>query len=151
MTTAQLVATHSFSQAKAHLSDVMSEVVRQHHPTVIERNHGKEMMLLLPMDDLQQLLGSFNFSTLASVSDGEFVLRLPELNLIAGGETFEDAVDELESLAVAYAQQFFSRPDFYMQTDRAVHMPYLLRLAVTPPEERRALLVPAPEPAAAVA
>ncbi len=40
------------------------------------------------------LLTNFGFSTQASVSEGEFVLRLPELGLIAGGESFEDAVTE---------------------------------------------------------
>ena len=139
--------THSFSQAKAHLSDVMSEVVRDHAPALIERHGGKETMLLLDMEALEPLLDPFGFSTKASVSDGEFVLRQPELGLVAGGESFDEALDELEGLALAYAGQFFERGDFYRQTDRAGHLPYLLRLVLADPHDRRALLVPRPEAA----
>jgi len=142
-------STLSFSEAKAGLSDVMSGVVREHRPTVVERHHGKEAMLLLGLRDLQPLLEHFRFTTKASVSEGEFVLRQPELGLVAGGESFEDAAQELEELASAYADQFFSRLGFYMQTDRAAHMPWLLRIALTPPRERAELLVPPGEAAAA--
>jgi Antitoxin of toxin-antitoxin, RelE / RelB, TA system len=146
---AEAFSTWSFSEAKAGLSDVMSGVVREHRPTVVERHRGKEAMLLLGLTDLKPLLDHFRFTTKASVSEGEFVLRQPELGLVAGGETFEDAVGELEELVVAYAEQFFARLGFYMQTDRATHMPWLLRIALTPREEHAALLMPVGEPAAA--
>jgi hypothetical protein len=34
-----------------------------------------------------------------SISDGEFVMRLPGRNLIAGGSSYEAALDELVELA----------------------------------------------------
>lgn len=136
---------HSFSEAKAHLSDVMSEVVRDHAPTLIERHGGKETMLLLDTGMLEPLLASFRFSTKVSLSGGGFVLRQPELGLVADGETFDEAANELEELAVQYAADFFERWDFYRHTDRVAHLPYLLRLALAVPDERRALLVPKPE------
>jgi uncharacterized protein (DUF2267 family) len=145
------LATHSFSRAKAGLSDLMSEVVREHQPAVIERNRGKEAMALLPLDDLRRVLDSFTFSTTASVSEGEFVLRQPELGLIAGGDSFDEAVAELRELALAYARQFFARSAFYLETDRAAHLPYLLRVAITPPAELAGVLVPTPSPSAAPA
>ena len=46
---------------------------------------------------------------------------------------------ELVELAAVYAQQFFDRLDFYMQSDRAEQMPWALRIALATPEERRAL------------
>ncbi len=55
----------------------------------------------------------------------------------------------MQELASAYADQFFSRLGFYMQTDRAAHMPWLLRIALTPPRERTELLMPSGEPAVA--
>jgi hypothetical protein len=79
------------------------------------------------------------------VSEGEFVLRQPELNLVVGGETFEQAASELEELALAYAERYFERLGFYAQTDRAEHMPWLLRLILTPAADRRVLLLGAPE------
>ncbi len=79
------------------------------------------------------------------MSEGEFVLRQSELGLLAGGETFELAAAELEELAVAYAERYFERLDFYAQTDRAEEMPWLLRLVLTPETDRRALLIGEPE------
>src|ERR1019366_986812 len=116
MSAAETLSTRSFSEAKAGLSDVMSGVVREHRPTVVERHYGKEAMLLLGLTDLKPLLDHFRFTTKASVSEGEFVLRQPELGLVAGGETFEDAARGLDELSVAYAKQFFARLGFYMQT-----------------------------------
>lgn len=123
----------------------MSGVVHDHQPTIIERHGGKEAMLLLGLADMEPLLDHFAFHTLASASEGEFVLRQQELSLIAGGETFEQAASELEQLAVAYAERYFERLSFYAQTDRAEQMPWLLRLILTPETDRRGLLVGAPE------
>jgi hypothetical protein len=123
----------------------MSGVVHDHQPMVIERHGGKEAMLLLGLADIEPLLGHFAFHTLSSVSDGEFVLRQAELDLIAGGDTFEHAASELEELAVAYAERYFERLHFYAQTDRAKQMPWLLRLILTPETDRRALLIGEPE------
>jgi Antitoxin of toxin-antitoxin, RelE / RelB, TA system len=89
----------------------------------------------------RRLLDHSDFHTLSSVSDGEFVLRLQELGLVAGGETFEQAASELEELALAYAERYFERLHFYAQTDRAEQMPWLLRLILTPDADRRALLL----------
>ncbi len=149
MGTVGAFSTWSFSEAKAGLSDVMTDVVREHRPTLVERYRGKEAMLLLGVTDLQPLLEHFRFTTKASVSEGEFVLRQPELGLVAGGATFEDAARELEELSVVYAERFFARLSFYMQTDRARHMPWLLRIVLTPPPQRAALLVPMDSPTAA--
>ncbi len=137
--------TRGLSEAKATLSDVMSGVVHRHQPMVIERHGGKEAMLLLGLSDMQPLLDHFRFHTRSSVSEGEFVLRQPELNLVAGGDTFEQAASELEELAVAYAERYFERLGFYAQTDRVEQMPWLLRLILTPEANRRALLIGAPE------
>jgi Antitoxin of toxin-antitoxin, RelE / RelB, TA system len=145
MATVSSLPTRGLSEAKAALSDVMSGVVHDHRPTVIERHGGKEAMLLLGLSDIGPLLDHFSFHTLSSVSDGEFVLRQEELGLVAGGETFEQAASELEELALTYAERYFERLHFYAQTDRAEQMPWLLRLILIPEAERRALLIGAPE------
>jgi hypothetical protein len=143
--TAASLPTRGLSEAKAALSDVMSGVVHDHRPIVIERHGGKEAMLLLGLSDMGPLLDHFRFHTVSSVSEGEFVLRQDELNLVAGGETFEQAAAELQELAVAYAERYFERLNFYAQTDRAAQMPWLLRLILTPEADRRALLLGGPE------
>ena len=146
-----LLPSKPFHQAKAQLSDVMSEVVRSHQPFLVDRNRGKELMVLMSASDLLQMLDGFPFSTQVSVSDGEFVFHLPELNLVAAAESFDEGLDELVELAEEHAQLLMGRFDFYAQTDRVTQIPWALRIALTPAEQRRELLVPRPEAPAGVA
>lgn len=55
--------------------------------------------MLVSAGDLGLLLGGLRFEPKVSVSDGEFVVRLPELRLIAGGSSYQDALRELAELA----------------------------------------------------
>lgn len=136
-----LIETLAFSEAKAKLSDLMTSVVHGHRPKAVDRHHGKEEMLLLGREEVMALLESFEFQPKVSVSGGEFVVRLPELGLIAGGESFDGALDELVELAEEYAKQYFARLEFYRETDRRQHFPWVARVAFTPAEERRHLFV----------
>lgn len=136
-----LIETLAFSEAKAKLSDLMTSVVHGHRPKAVDRHHGKEEMLLLGREEVMALLESFEFQPKVSVSEGEFVVRLPELGLIAGGESFDEALDELVELAEAYAEQYLARLEFYRETDRRQQLPWVARVAFTPAEERRQLFV----------
>jgi len=146
-----LLTTKGLSEAKATLSDVMTEVVHGHHPVVVDRHRGKETMLLLSEEHLRPLLESFRFEPQASFEEGEWTLSSPELRLTAGGETFDAALDELVELAEAYALDFFDRQDFYLHTDRIGHLPWLLRLVLADDDARRQLFVEPPDRAAAAA
>lgn len=139
-----LVETLAFSEAKAKLSDLMTAVVHGHRPKAVDRHHGKEEMYLFGREEIMALLESFEFQPKVSVSEGEFVIRLPELGLISGGESFDEALDELVELAEEYAQQYFERFEFYRETDRRQQLPWVARVAVTPAEERRQLFVRGP-------
>jgi hypothetical protein len=144
-----LLAQEAFAQAKAKLSVLMDQAVHDHRLQVIDRHRGKERAMLVSVADMGMLLEGFRFDPRVSVSEGEFVVRLPELNLIAGGESFGAALDELVELVEAQAQDFLARLDFYMQTDRRGQLAWLLKFALTPPEERRSLFIPpAPAPEA---
>jgi predicted RNase H-like HicB family nuclease len=136
-----LIETLAFSEAKAKFSDLMTSVVHGHRPKAIGRHHGKEEMLLLGRAEVMALLESFEFQPKVSVSEGDFIVRLPEFGLMAGGESFEEAVDELVELAEEYAEQYFARLEFYRQTDRRDQLPWVARVAFTPAEERRDLFV----------
>src|SRR6266516_1250599 len=138
-----LLAQEAFAQAKARLSDLMDQAVHDHRLQLIDRHRGKEQAVLVSVDDLGMLLEGFEFHPRVSVSDGEFVVRLPELNLIAGGASYEDALDELVELAEHQAQNFLDRLDFYLQTDRRGQLGWFLKFALTAPRERRSLFSPA--------
>lgn len=139
-----LLPQEAFAQAKARLSDLMDQAVHDHRLQLIDRHRGKEQAVLVSVDDLGMLLEGFEFHPRVSVSEGEFVFRLPELNLIAGGASYEAALDELVELAEQQAQDFLDRLDFHMQTDRRGRLGWLLRLALTAPDQRRSLFSSAP-------
>lgn len=145
MLTSAVIETFGFSEAKARLSELMTTVVHGHRPRVVDRHHGKEEMLLVGRDDLLAMLESFQFEPQVSVSEGEFVVRLPELGLIAGGESFDLALEELVELAEAYAEQYLSRLSFYMETPRRQQLPWVARFALTVSDDRRRLFMPTPE------
>lgn len=134
-----LLPEESFARAKTDLSQWMTAVVQRRRPLVVSRNRGREHAVLLDRRDLALMLEGYSFSPKVSVSDGEFVIRLPELNLVAGGATIDEAVTELEGLAEAHADNYLDRVDFYLQTDRRRELPWVMRLALTPPSERREL------------
>ena len=67
-------------------------------------------------------------------------LALPAQGLLGIGETVDEARADLLTELRAYARDFFERTSFYGETDRAVHAPWLLRFAVTPPELQAELL-----------
>ena len=121
----------------------MDQAVHDHRPQLIDRHRGKEQAVLVSVADLGILLEDFQFHPRVSVSEGEFVIRLPELNLIAGGPSYKAALDELVELSEQQAQDFLDRLDFYMQTDRRGQFGWLLKLALTAPDERRSLFSPA--------
>ena len=141
-----LLPEESFARAKTALSQLMTAAVRDHQPVVVNRNRGREHAVLVDKRDLERALESNTFNPKVSVSDDEFVVRLPEFNLIAGGATFDEAVAELVELAEDYSAEYLSRVDFYRQTDRRGQLGHVIRFALTPPEERRQLFVSAQTP-----
>jgi predicted RNase H-like HicB family nuclease len=150
MSASPVIETIAFSDAKAKLSDLMTAVVHGHCPKAVGRHRGKEEMFLVGRDELIALLEGFEFNPKVSVSEGEFAVRLPELGLIAGGPSLDEALEELVELAEAYAEDYFNRLEFFRQTDRRGQLPWVIRVAATPPEARRALFMQVPAPTSAL-
>ncbi|HEV3232474.1 MAG TPA: hypothetical protein VG245_09505 [Candidatus Dormibacteraeota bacterium] len=129
-----------FSDAKTRLSDVMSGVVRGHQPLLVRRHRGKEEMVLLRPDDLARSLSSFRFHPRLLVRKGEATAELPELDVLGFGATPDEAMEDLVVEIRAYARRYLERAAFYLETDRAPHLPWLLRFAVTPEERQLQML-----------
>jgi hypothetical protein len=133
-----------FSEAKSHLSDVMSQVVRDHQPRLVSRHRGKEAMLLLSADDVVEGLHQYRLEPDIVFSEGEATAQLSQFGLLGFGNTVDEALDDLLAELRTYSQRFFDRSSFYMQSDRREHWPWLLRFALTPPDDQRLLLVEPP-------
>jgi antitoxin YefM len=146
--TARMAATEEltideigFTQAKATLSDLMTEVVHSHRPSVIARHGGKESAVLVGRGDLLATLSEHRFRPQIVIDGGEATAVLEDLGLVAAGGDFEEAMDHLVDQLREYAHDFLvERPSYYSQTPRARHWPLLLRFALTPRDEQLDLL-----------
>jgi antitoxin YefM len=136
----ETLASLDFSRAKSTLSELMTQVVHGHAPRIVSRHRGKEEMVLVATDDLARFLESFRFDPRVAIDGDEVTIELGQLGLLGFGETLEAAMEDLVRELRLYAGDFFERASFYAETDRAVHAPWLLRFALTPPERQLELL-----------
>ncbi len=150
MTLLEVIRSRPFSEAKAELSEVMTQVVREHRPTVIARGGGKEAMVALDLDDFRLLLGSFQFEPHVSFGDEGVVAAIESFGLVGHGADLERAMNDLLEELRAYASDYIRRYAFYAQTNRRAHAPWIMRFAATPVEEQLALLSQEPTEDAAV-
>jgi len=141
MTRATTLPALDFSEAKAHLSDVMTAVVHERQLRLIQRHRGKEAMVLMRPDDLVRALESFRFEPQVVYSDGEVTVALEQFGILGFGTTFDEALEDAVRQLRTYAQEFFAQPILYGATERATHRPWLLRFALTPPDKQAALLL----------
>lgn len=136
------IPTKPFSKAKAELSAVMDQVVREHRPAVIERR--RDAMVALSLPDLRELLAPYRLEPRLSIGRKQTSATLDELGLVGAGRDVDEAIDDLLEEMRGYAADFLSRYSFYMQTDRSTHAPYVLRFALAPADEQRDLLLEEP-------
>lgn len=134
------IPTVPFADAKANLSGFISRVVHEHAPQILERSRGQESVLVLPLADVLPALSGCRFDT--KVSFGQSVVAtLPQFGLVANGESFEAAIEDLANEVMEYCEDYFADFDFYRHTDRVAHLPWLLRFVLTPAAGRTSLLV----------
>lgn len=139
------IRTVSFSEVKDNVSAFVSSVVREHLPQIVERSRGKEAVLVLPLADVLPALSACHFDAKIGVGD-PVIATLPQFGLVARGDSIEGALEALGAELADYAEDFFTDFDFYRHTDRIAHLPWLLRFALTPIDDRVALLAGEREP-----
>ena len=103
------------------------------------RGETKEMLLVSP-DDARRWMDTFRLSLQVTLDPGQVAVAASPLGLIGVGASFDEALDALADEIREYVLRFLERPQFYLQTQAARHEPYLLRFALTPLAEHRALL-----------
>lgn len=129
-----------FSRAKTGLSTVMDEVVHEHRPQLVSRHHGREAMLLVRPDDARRWLETFRFTLSVTLDEDEVAISADPVGVVGIGDSVDAALGDLVVELRLYAQRFFERAQFYAQTQARRHEPWLLRFALTPSEQHRALL-----------
>lgn len=89
---------------------------------------------------LARYLDAFSFDLEVVEDEGEYTAALPKLGVLGFGASLDEAIDDLLVEVRAYAIDYFERATFYAATDRSEHAPWLLRFALTPAAEQRALV-----------
>lgn len=135
-----MLPSEQFARAKNGLSEVMNGVVRARRPMLIDRNHGKELALLIGADEARGLLAGFTFDVQVTEAPDECVIRLPELGLIGGGADIDEALTDLLEIVDEYVPTYLARYDAHRHGTASGQFPYVLRLALAGDDERRRML-----------
>lgn len=138
--TEKLVPSLDFSTAKASLSAVMDSVYHARQPYLVSRHHGREQMVLLGREVLEDLLCADRIEVESVVDGGEVTLQIPELGVLGFGESLDEAVEDLLVELRDYAGAYFREPARYRGDVRDGRYGMLLRFALTAPEHQRELL-----------
>jgi hypothetical protein len=138
-----------FSEAKAALSELMSDVVRKHQPHLIERNHGRETMALIGAEELATVLGAYSLVPDVRYGRAGVTMSLEPLGLVASGSSLDEAGDAMLEDVRAYAEEFLERYDYFRHTSRSRELPWVLRFLLTSAEAQRELLFEKPAAAPA--
>jgi hypothetical protein len=122
---------------------------------LMQRVAGGELDLAVPgterrdeVGTLARALESFRFEPQVVYSEGEVTVALERFGILGFGATFDEALEDAVRELRVYAQEPFAQPMLYGATDRAAHRPWLLRFALTPPDQQAALLLEDSRPTA---
>ncbi len=129
-----MVLTLDSTEAKQRFGVVHDEVQRQHIVAVQHYKKTWGMVIApslvarafreaLPPDPLH-----VQYQPLDAADGGGMALWQPALKLHAQGETVEKAREEMVSAALDYADHYLDRLEYYLHTDKATHLPYVLMI-----------------------
>jgi hypothetical protein len=122
-----------FSEAKVHLSRIMSDVVRREQVVAIRRGHaGDEVMFLLPPELLSATLGDIRFSVDYLPDEEGIGIWLNDLEIGAHGADVDEARRNLIREVRAWVANYLGELRTYIHwPDRFRLWPQVLRLAIT--------------------
>lgn len=133
-----------FTQAKARLSGVFDDVVRNHTVRVVERRKSAPVVLL-ERDALAELLAhDFPFTTRMTRSeDGVVSIWLDEFDIYGRGEDIPAALEDLLDEVEAYVEEW--EDDLHRAPNHAERQWWVRRIQLADSrDEVRAMLFPVP-------
>jgi hypothetical protein len=127
-----MVEELQFSQAKAHLSSVMDEVVHRDRLKAVRRERGaNEVMYLMAREVLHAAVGSARVVVDYLPDEDGIGLWVNDLEIGAHGVDVGEARRNLVGAVRAYVANFLGELPVYLTwPDRARLVPQVLRLAV---------------------
>lgn len=129
-----MVLTLDSTEAKQRFGALHDEVQRRH---IVAVQHYKKTwgMVMAPSLIAQAFREALppdplhvQYQPLDAEDGSGMSLWQPTLGLHAQGETVEEARREMISAALDYADHYLNRLDYYLHTERAAHLPYVLMI-----------------------
>lgn len=143
VTMATMVEELQFSRAKAHLSEVMDDVVHRERLKAVRRDRGtNEVMYLLSREVLDAAVGSALVTVDYLPGEDGIGLWVNDLEIGAHGADLAEARQSLLGEVRAYVTNFLGELPLYLTwPDRARLAPQILRLAVARDDDELARLL----------
>lgn len=120
----------SATDARKQWSRYFTEAIRDRWPVLIERGRD-ERGLLIGSDELELVLGQYEFHPEVFFEQDAVAIWVPELALYGRSATFEDAQTDLVDEVRDYVDEYMGDSALYLRApNRAAHFPYVLRAFV---------------------
>ncbi len=121
--------TISATEARNNWSQVAESAIRE-KPQFIKRT--RDYLFLSDKNFIAELLSSFSFNAESFVEDdGSVTLSLNEIDLVENAPTEEEAISQLASSILDYAEEFYSNFTYWSSApNRKSHIPFVVKALV---------------------
>jgi len=117
------------TDARRNWSAVIDDVIRD-KPHIIKRT--RDQIFLADLKLLESILSSYSFTAAKFIEeDGSVTLSLNEIDIIANGDTEEDAKLSLAKSILEYAEEYYDNFSLWSAApNRKSHIPYILKVLI---------------------
>ena len=124
----------SSTDARRGWSSVVDSVLRE-KPAFIRRT--RDYIFLSDLAVLESLLQAYTFSAAKFIEeDGSITLSLDQMDLVENAGSEQDALRNLSSAVLEYAEDYYNEFAYWSRGDRKSHIPYVIKaLILNDPEK----------------
>ena len=120
------------SEARKHFGETLDKVDEYKVPVEVKKKiaGGTKDFIFISKESYLSILDEIKLHVeVTNEEDGSVTLELKSLNLLAWGETIEEAIDDLAEDLMNYAEEYKSEIQSYLNApDRKGHYIYLLKV-----------------------
>lgn len=132
----RLVQGIGVTEARNRIGTLVTEVVNDHRPIVIDKNK-REHCILIGVKDVERMVGAGEFHPEVSMEEGAVNVWLPEFALYGRGADFAEARSDLTDEVRIYVKEYLdSSPKYSQAPNRADHYPLVIKAMVADLDDR---------------
>lgn len=125
-----MLAPTPISDVRHNISEVFTRVVHGHTPIFVQRG-GRDLGVLLGLDEVERLLSVFSFHPEVLFEDEAISIWLPEFQLYGRGASYDEAQTDLVEEVLDYVDDFLGdAADYLRAPNRGHQFGHVMRAAV---------------------